>query len=377
MIAYAENTRLALAAETAWGEPPASGFGNLHINAESLMPQVRSLQPYPLTAVLPRIRLEELIAGDIEAPLAAATLERLLPLILLGEDVAHQMDIVTTQTADSNGAFAVPAAHRSVFVEADQIWVSSPDSGIAGFFPIVLVAGVPHLSGFENGQQIISPACALRRLTAGHDIQSASIIRKYDETGAWKRLNGMMAQRLVIDLEEDRPPVLTASMIGKSQDSLETEPVFTETLPPEPFDLSRNLAVLAFTDSQTGQRVDTATMVMTGLRLVLERTGMVPQFGLGGVTPQMILPGRLQVSGSLSVLVSGQHFFDWLEHRNPIALTLQLASSRSGFSLSLPQIEINGVDGGASNTDQPVRAVFHFTDSLADGQSPVRFFTHS
>lgn len=374
MIAYADKTRIALGYEQAWGQAPEGGYTHLHINAESLMPQIRSLQPQQLSAALPRIRLEEMVAGEIETALTVSALGHFLPLVLHGSYQSLAFDIEEDAKDESTRSITVDAPYRSALSQGDQVWVSGQGEQNCGFYPIEKVGGIPRISGFADSDLTAASRCIFRRISAGSNIHSASMIRKYDDGGPWTRFNGMMTQRLVLDLEEDRPPLLAAAMLGQSQDRPDTVPEPVMPLPAETFDLSRHLVTLAFTDNLTGERIDTGNMVMTGLRLVLERAGMTPQFGLGAITPQVILPGRLQVNGSLSMLVSGQQFFNWLANQHRLAFTLQVASSRSGFSMMLPDVEITGVDGGASTADQPVRAVFHFTDTLADGQSGIRFF---
>ena len=374
MIAYADKTKIALVRETTWGQTPDSSFDNLHINAESLTPQIRSLQPQQLSHSQPPVRVEEMVSGDLEFPLAMTTLSALLPYVMLGEVNSQEINLPGANTFNASGNLLISPTPEPMLDAQDYLWLDAEGDERTGFFPLVISANQPFLKGGDNTAAITNPTLTLHRLTSGNTEASASIIRQYGPNGGWYALAGMMIQRLVIDLEEDRPPVVTASMIGRNMQTISLAPTLNDGGATETLDSGQHLKKLTFSDPHTSNDVDTGEAVITGIRIILERVGMTPQFGLGSPHPRVILPGQLSVAGSVSMLVSGNQFFNWLEDGNSLKLTLMMQSPATGFVMELPQLEISGVDGGARISDQPVRSVFHFTGSASNGQSPVRFF---
>ena len=374
MIAYSDKTRIALSQELLWGTAPSNGYANLHLLAENLTPQIRSFQPQQLGHTHPPIRTEEMVSGEIEMPLSAASLIAVLPYLMQAQAKTHDFSMDGSIPLDANGCLPLPTVTSAYLEDQDYVWMDVDDEQKSGFYPVKVPAVQPFLKGDTNLDPVIDPVLSLHRFTEGTLAQSACIARNYGPDDVWHALTGLMVQRLVLDLEEDRPPTMTASVIGRAMETISPAPDIANGQRPTLLDTGQHLEKIVFSDPETGTEIDAGHIVMTGIRIVLDRVGMVPQFGLGEVHPRLIMPGQLALSGNVSVLVNGHHFFTWLENRNRVRLTLIMQSSTSGFVMDLPQIEISGVDGGANASDQPVRGVFHFTDSVSNGQSPVRFF---
>ena len=377
MITYADTTRLSLRNEASWGVVPQGYFTPIHVNSENFAPQIRSIQPQQLDTQQPRIWLEEMASGEIEAPVTTALLASLLPNIMSGDIFREQHNHAATLSADADGCVSIATADAGKFETGDFIWLDAPGQNIAGFRPVKKTESSVGICGLPENLSLVNAATTFHKFNAGHDQQSFCIARKYAPDDPWTYITGLKIRRLVFDMGEGRPPLLNVSMIGRSMWTAQQDPEFRTSSPPEVFDLNQHLKSIIFTDAETGEAINSSDVVMTGMRLVLERSAMVPQFALGEVQPRLIIPGSLMVTGSLTMLVNGDKFFKWLNNRSKISMVLVLHSGRSGFAMVMRHIELTGVDTGALSADQPVQAVFHFADNVTNGTSPISFFLHN
>lgn len=373
MIAFSDKAKIAHHWETNWGEIPRSSFVNLHINSENLTPIVNAVELDQLAGTNPRLITEKLVGGDIEAPLTAAALASFMPPVLQEETCTLDSYTQGSARVYSSRDFELPGVLAAHCMEDDYIWLQADGGLEAGFMQVVLRNNKIVFKDKPPLGQLVNPAIKFSKLTTGKKPVSTTIIRRYDPDDRWHALTGLLVQRLVMDIEEDRPALMTASLIGKAMQTIPHNPRVIDNRKLDPLDPGHHIKKFVLIDPETDTTVDTTDLVITGIRIVFDRIGLTPQFGLGDLQPRMILPGRLGISGSIAMLLSGDRFFDWLESRTRIKLLLIMSSGKTGFVLSMPNLEISGLDGGLRNSDQPVRAVFHFVDSPGT-ENPVTLY---
>lgn len=329
MIAYSDASQLMLAPEETWAGA-YDAFRPLPFLRETLTPEHRPIRVDSLgqdRGQPPQIA-ESIVTGDLECLATARNLSLLLPMVLhrppLGEDHA----LPETFNLPSNVSFPPTQASLST------------------------------------------------RFIPGERPSSARFAKTYRDGEEWLVCDGVMVQRLTFDLSDQQFFTLTASVLGRSMTVANALPA---AVPEAEYPLGLAETLTHFHIKQTDDakgRIDHENSIITGFRLVLERQGMAPQYGLGDDAPRGIIPGTLNAYGVLELVLADYRLFSWMTEQTALETAMVLRDGQGGgAALTLPQVILTETDITAHGEGNPLRAQFHFEVTRLSDHPLLSFVT--
>ena len=382
MIAYSDNTRMMLGIETSWGVATGATFNTISFIRETITPEYRQIKPASLNSlsrVVQPILTEEAAIGDVEMLATAQNLHMLLPLIMHNDPFKHRYTIgYTYSNAEGILPISLPLNEGEdgdfvFFYAADEKpeingWyqldaVDSRNYKLHGFEPLKYP---PIGSGFEH--LLAYP---------GKVEKSCQIYKSYRDGAEWLTLDGGMLQRLTLDLAEGALFTLTASFIGKSLKITEEAPT-AEMLEGQPLGFSTGIKIFTLESSDDDSILITQdNTIITACRIVIERQGMTPQYGIGNIQPRAILPGEVVVYGVIEMLIGDYKMIAWMQNQSALRLSIALEDSeRNGAAFTLPKISLSGVEFTSPTEGEPLRAKFRFEAAGDNAKTMIRVATH-
>lgn len=379
MIAYSDTARMYIAAETTWGKNPGGTYQGRPFQRDSLAPELRHNRPNNLHhngVSLPPLLTEETIIGDIELLATSHNLNFLLPQLLHTKPAPARKELPNVRTS-TDGDISINGIFSDLIV-GDYVFTSNSGTE-TGWHRAVKYSNSNSikLAGFSRSKRLPSTSSfEFNPYRPGSTPQSMSIYKSYQDGQEWLRFNGSMINRLTLDLAEGELFSATASIIGKNMDIAASRPGIA-LQKEHPLGFSTGLKTFSLSDGDSENFITQDNSVVTGFRLVMERTGMVPQYAIGSTKPKLILPGELSVYGTIDMLIGDYQLFNWMQQERSLEMAIALEDeAKGGAAFVLPDIRLTGVDVSPVANGQPIRARFQF-DAFAQGASPlVSCFVH-
>ena len=387
MITYRDKTQLLLAMEDQWAGQ-AGAFFHLPYLRETMTPDQRVITGDSIGSPdrpIPGHFAETSALGEVEFFATAQHLALFLPMILHGTATGsdHPLSAETTG-ADGQILFQrddqIKHKGEPVFInnglgKALTGWHlnDGPQGEVEDNQHKAAIIGLP-----PQAKLLASARSVSRRYTEGETPSSCQIYKAYHDQKGFLKFDGVMAQRLTIDMQEGAYLTAAASMIGRGMSLLAASGQQAAALPtPHPIGAAdgKHIFVLENRDD-AGLKITPQNSIITGFRLVLERRGMAPQYGLGAAKPRAILPGQLAVYGAFEMLLSDHQLFAALTDQHHFLLSLALDDGHGGgIGFCVPQVMLTDVSVSGDSDSDPIRAQFQFDASVRAQHPLISAFT--
>ena len=381
MIAYSDNTRMLLGIETSWGVATDATFNTVSFIRETITPEYRQVKLGSLNSfnrTVQPILTEEAAIGDVEVLATVHNLQTLLPLIMHDEATKLRYTLGTSYSSEEGVIYI--SLPLGIGEDGDFVYVTvSPAPELDGWRQMTADGGIYFtINGFEPSAYVPTGTTYEHwMLHPGKTEKSCQIYKSYRDGEEWLMLDGGMMQRLTLDLAEGELFTLTASFIGKSLKITEEAPT-AETIESQPLGFSTGIKFFTLESADDDTMLVTQdNTIITACRIVIERQGMTPQYGIGNTQPRAILPGEVNVYGVLEMLIGDYKMLAWMQNQSALRLSLALEDSeRNGAAFTLPKISLSGVEFTSPNEGEPLRARFRFEAAGDNAEAMIRAAIH-
>lgn len=194
-------------------------------------------------------------------------------------------------------------------------------------------------------------------LVAGTTAKSYTLKRRFEDITVEGTFTGCMINTLSLSIPANAMVTGSFGIIGKDgsyASSLSTTPTASQTH--SPFD--------SFTGSITEGGSDIA--VVTSIELSLNN-GLEPAFVVGADTTPQIVPGRSNLTGTVSAYFENETLLDKFINETESAIVLSLGGATASYEIELPRIKYTGGDNAVSGEgpiviNMPFQALYDSTD---------------
>ena len=380
MIAYSDNTRMMLGIETSWGVATGATFNTIPFIRETITPEYRQIKPGSLnnfSRIVQPIITEETAIGDVEMLATAQNLQILLPLVLHDAPTRYRRTL-GRKYVGSDGVTAIDLPF-DVGKEGDFIYVKAGNTPeLSGWRQIEPKNRIYYIDGFKPSRYLPSGVTYEHWIAHPSNTEkSCQIYKSYRDGEEWLTLDGGMMQRLTLDLAEGELFSLTASFIGKSLKITDKAPK-TEAIEGQPLGFSTGIKLFTLESEDDDSTIITQdNTIITACRIVIERQGMTPQYGIGNTQPRAILPGEVTVYGVMEMLIGDYKMLAWMQNQSALKLSLALEDKdTNGAAFTLPKISLSGVEFTSPTEGEPLRARFRFEAAGDNAEAMIRAAIH-